>query len=204
MSTYGIANNAGRIIATDSEGHASGTMPVAITLANMPRLIAKTRAALADHTLPADLTLPKMTPNGDLSPDANGDVGSQVRQRRWALAYMMTCNLMGVDAGRAYALPCYLCGVLYDAWTLDAEHIVSERNGGESTPENMLLACSHCNTIKGDFAEVAEPVRDRIAALAYGHLYPRGAASLKPLWNARPRRKTRGQKGRGIQHSRAI
>tara|TARA_R110000803_G_scaffold209449_1_gene279075 strand:- start:7 stop:411 length:405 start_codon:yes stop_codon:yes gene_type:complete len=58
---------------------------------------------------------------------------------------------------------CYLCGLLVD-WSDDPwsggkypniEHVVPLSKGGTHTWDNVKLACSQCNTDKGDSAPVA-------------------------------------------------
>lgn len=50
---------------------------------------------------------------------------------------------------------CTYCGKPFDFWGLDPDraptidHVLPQCRGGEDTPDNLLVVCSRCNSLKG-------------------------------------------------------
>ena len=49
--------------------------------------------------------------------------------------------------------------------TFHLDHIIPRSAGGQTTPENLCLACSHCNIAKGGRTDAADPRTKRRVAL---------------------------------------
>lgn len=122
----------------------------------------------------------------DIAPDEK--VGSEKRSRLWALAYFSSLALYGLPVGQVW-VPCYLCGHLFDAWTMDGEHVEPSRNGSVKRGEkgNLLLADKDCNQRKHQ-GQTHRSLAPLLAVVATRVDYPRGSASLRPMYAARPRR----------------
>jgi site-specific DNA-methyltransferase (adenine-specific) len=45
---------------------------------------------------------------------------------------------------------CNGCGVSFEAWNLEIDHIIPKSKGGGSYYENYQLLCGSCNKMKGD------------------------------------------------------
>jgi hypothetical protein len=168
---------------------AYGTIPTAI--ASKRFAIAKQNCvdANAEYGQVAVFDMPKfISPAAQAKLDPFGPINakneSEPRRRRWFMAYLLSCILWGMDFGTAF-LPCYLCGNIFDCWSMDGEHVNPKRG---ATPGNLLLSCSGCNTGKGDFAIPPHQTREMLFALAYGMTFCRGSVSLQSAWNARTRR----------------
>ena len=150
------------------------------TLADTAREAQRVNAESGDRAV---FTLPKFTHKAGASFDQRNS--PQGRMRRWAAAYFQSVTLFGLSVGDVW-IPCYICGNLFDAWTMDTEHVDNLRG---SEIGNLLLSCGKCNRRdKGDHGQVHESVLFRLEALAQGVMYPRGGESILPMWHARERR----------------
>jgi 5-methylcytosine-specific restriction endonuclease McrA len=63
---------------------------------------------------------------------------------------------------------CEYCGLpqhLVPLVPFHIEHIISKQHGGTDAPENLALACYHCNLHKGPNLSGIDPETGQIAAL---------------------------------------
>lgn len=113
--------------------------------------------------------------------------GSEQRRRRWTMAYEATCLAYGLPFGSVY-VPCYLCpaGTVFDAWSLDAEHIDA---GGGTYTGNLLLACHPHNHGKSGSGQIHPAHRQYVLDVVAGHTLPRGSVTGRAFFGARARRK---------------
>lgn len=118
----------------------------------------------------------KADPHGPLNRD-----GSEPRRRRWAMALRLTWTVFGLSEGSVY-VPCYICGDVFDAWSLDADHV--EPDSGAAV-DNLLLACHGCNRGKHDVHSVHHVTRAWLTNMAAGLMVPRGSAPMVAFFRAR-------------------
>lgn len=95
--------------------------------------------------------------------------GMNVARPRFDTTYRAHCDLFALPHGTIY-LPCYICGNLFDAWTMDVEHVFGRLhvNGG-TRPGGLLLADSGCNTAKGDTRMVPHQTRTMLESSPAAH-----------------------------------
>lgn len=147
----------------------------------------RTSTDRAVYSAPRGRTADKMSESMLIGLDDRNQ--SDSRRRRWAIAYLHALNVFGLPQGAVW-IPCYVCGELWDAWTLDADHV--DPHGG-SHPHNLMLACASCNSHdKASNGQVPLATRELLDGYAVGVPYVMGGPGLRSLWNARPRRKSGG------------
>lgn len=120
--------------------------------------------------------------------------GSEIASRLWGLAYFTSAALYSLPVGTIY-IPCYICANLYDAWTLDTEHVEPSRQGmpKRGVKGNVLLACHCCNKLKRQ-GQVTGSVKNLADSAGRQVDYPRGKGtharpgSLYDMFYARTRR----------------
>lgn len=120
--------------------------------------------------------------------------GSEIGARLWGLAYFTSAALYNLPIGAIF-IPCYICGDLFDAWTLDAEHVEPSRQGmpKRGIKGNVLLACHCCNKRKRQ-GQITGSVKALADAAGRMVDYPRGKGtharpgSLYDMHYARTRR----------------
>ena len=167
--------------------HAGGWVPSAVT--------GDKRAAATVAASEANEDVPLVTVGGPLKVVAwnfdphgpnNEKRGSSVRRKRWTTAYVISCILFGQRFGVRW-LPCYLCGDVFDAWTMDGEHVRGRLVEG-TVRTGVALACHACNARKGDHRSIHPAAWDTIREAA-GHVeWHRDSDAAKELWRAHPRR----------------
>lgn len=63
---------------------------------------------------------------------------------------------------------CEFCGLSQEAepfFTFHIEHITARQHGGGDEPENLALACHHCNLQKGPNLSAVDPVSSEVVRL---------------------------------------
>ena len=63
---------------------------------------------------------------------------------------------------------CEYCGLAQAAepfFTYHVEHIVARQHGGSDDPENLALACYHCNAHKGPNLSALDPISGALVRL---------------------------------------
>lgn len=67
---------------------------------------------------------------------------------------------------------CEYCGLRQEQEPLSfhIEHIISRQHGGKDTPENLALACHHCNLRKGPNLSGRDPQSGELARLFHPRL----------------------------------
>lgn len=113
---------------------------------------------------------------------------SDSRKRRWAIAYRTACAVFGLPLDAVW-IPCYKCGRLADAWTLDADHVNAD---GNSNPGNLMLMCASCNTHGKASLPVHPNAEAVILEAGQGTGYVCGGKGIRSMWSARPRRQAGG------------
>lgn len=109
------------------------------------------------------------------------------RRRRQTIGYYVALKVWGLPEGAIW-IPCYICGNLFDAWTMESDHV---HPVGGSIPQNLLLSCKSCNRQRKNDTKVPNDAAvDMIASYAYGVGYACGGKGLLDYWNARDRRKS--------------
>lgn len=117
----------------------------------------------------------------------NDKNGKNITHPRWDTAYRSHCAFYGFDYGTVF-LPCYICGMPFDAWTMDVEHLGGRTDMG-TYPGGILLACSGCNTVKGDSRRLPWQIAKRVADSAAARVgYSRMGAEVAHNRYLRPRR----------------
>ncbi|MFL5240696.1 MAG: HNH endonuclease [Gemmataceae bacterium] len=90
---------------------------------------------------------------------------------------------------------CEYCGLpqTYHRIPFQIDHIIAEQHGGQTTPENLAIACLRCNKKKGPNIAGVDPDTDEIARLYHprrdtwaDHFQWRGAelVGLTPIGRA--------------------
>tara|TARA_Y100000310_G_scaffold8651_1_gene9184 strand:+ start:232 stop:501 length:270 start_codon:yes stop_codon:yes gene_type:complete len=69
-----------------------------------------------------------------------------IAKKRFASAELKR-RIFGRDEGR-----CYLCGDTYEYDQVVAEHVIPRGKGGQTTLENLKIACRPCNRKKSDMS----------------------------------------------------
>lgn len=159
-----------------------GTLKTSISERELPKVRALAIAANVGWLLTM-ATVP-MVPAEKVNVGALNSVGSVQRRRRWHMAYRLTLVLFGLPHGTQW-VPCYLCGDIFHAWTMDGEHVVPQ-NGARVG--NLLLACHTCNRGKHDTRVPVRAIVDKLNALAFGWDYPAGPYVQDDLFCAFDRR----------------
>jgi 5-methylcytosine-specific restriction endonuclease McrA len=67
---------------------------------------------------------------------------------------------------------CEYCGLCHEQEPLPfhIEHIIPRRHGGKDTPENLALACHHCNLHKGANLSGLDPKTGKLTRLFHPRL----------------------------------
>ena len=124
----------------------------------------------------------------DIAPDEK--IGSEKRRRLWVLSLDCSRAVFGLPEDSVF-IPCYICGHIFDAWTMDTEHVEARHNANRvkiGRPGYVLLSCSECNRYKGEGGQISPSARDMIKAKCRNVMFTRGGPGLGAYWNLRPRR----------------
>lgn len=161
-----------------------------LTVTGIARLSKIAQDTYADRPDRAVYVMPAVkatvTESGRLGLDRRDS--SDSRRRRWAIAYLTMCVLYGVPADAVW-LPCYICGDVFDAWHLDADHVNAD---GMSDPGNLALACASCNSLEKAARPVHPNVEAAIMAAGTGVGYVCGGKGVRSIFDARTRREAGG------------
>lgn len=179
----------------NSRENVIGAGTIATHLTESRRAIARERAlSVLAITGTVDWEMGKVRNDWPTGDDCFGSInaknpGKNYARPLWNAAVMASCNVFGLPYGTIY-IPCYICGELFDCWTMDREHVFgrTDENGG-TRRAGILLADSGCNTVKGESRRISWQTREWLengpASLVE---LPKMTNEVDTNWYARTRR----------------